>query len=238
MLDDRTADGPDLQLQSIAHGVIALDHRAPAYGRTRRQLQIVKFRGSDFASGLHDITIRHGGLAVFPRLTAADHGLHFERTPVPSGVAELDALIGGGVDRGTATLLIGPPGCGKSTVAVQYASAAAARGAHAACFTFEESRAILLDRSRGMGMHIQQGNGPGQVHVRQIDPAEISPGEFTHLVKESVLRDNARVVVIDSLNGYLNAMTEDQFLIVQLHELLTFLNNHGVATFLVARKAV
>ncbi|WP_043458665.1 ATPase domain-containing protein [Azohydromonas australica] len=237
LLDDRTAEGPDLQLQSIAHGVIALDQHAPSYGQAQRQLRVVKFRGSDFRSGFHDLAIRHGGLQVFPRLTAADHGAAFERETVPSGVEALDALLGGGIDRGTATLLIGPPGSGKSTVALQYAHAAAARGAHAAVFAFDESRAILLARCAGLGMPLTEGTGAGQVHVRQIDPAEIAPGEFASLVREAVEVFRARVIVIDSLNGYLNAMPDARFLTAQLHELLSYLNNHGVATFLVAAQS-
>ena len=237
LLDDRTAEGPDLQLQSIAHGVISLNHRAPAYGQSQRQLQVVKFRGSNFRSGFHDFAIRHGGLEVFPRLTAAEHGADFERTPIASGVAALDALLGGGVDRGTSTLLVGPPGSGKSTVAVQYAAAATTRGQHAAIFAFDESRSILLSRSAGLGLQIKEGRGPGEMMIRQIDPAEIAPGEFAQLVRKSVQDDHARVVVIDSLNGYLNAMPEDQFLTAQLHELLSFLNNEGVATFLVVAQS-
>jgi len=237
LLDDRTAEGPDLQLQSIAHGVISLDHRSPAYGQSQRQLQVVKFRGSNFRSGFHDFAIRQGGLEVFPRLTASEHRRDFERTPITSGVPALDDLLGGGVDRGTSTLLVGPPGSGKSTVAVQYAAAAAARGNHAAIFAFDESRSILLTRSKGLGLRVQEGRGPGEILIRQIDPAEIAPGEFAQLVRESVQRDGARVVVIDSLNGYLNAMPEDQFLTAQLHELLSFLNNEGVATFLVVAQS-
>ena len=237
LLDDRTAEGPDLQLQSIAHGVISLDHRAPAYGRALRQIQIVKFRGGDFRSGHHDFVIREGGLDIFPRLTAAEHGREFERVPIQSGVAALDELLGGGVDRGTSTLLIGPPGCGKSTVSVQYAAAAAARGDHAVIFAFDESRAILLARSRGLGMTLTEGRGPGEILIRQIDPAEIAPGEFAEMVRRSVQQDGARVVVIDSLNGYLNAMPANQSLTAQLHELLSFLNNEGVATFLVVAQS-
>jgi circadian clock protein KaiC len=156
---------------------------------------------------------------------------------VPSGVPALDALLGGGIDRGTTTLLLGPPGSGKSTVAVQYAHAAAARGAHAAVFAFDESRAILLARCKGLGMPLAEGTEAGQVHVRQIDPAEIAPGEFAALVREAVEVSQARVVVIDSLNGYLNAMPDGRFLTVQLHELLAYLNNHGVATFLVVAQS-
>jgi circadian clock protein KaiC len=237
LLDDRTSEGPDLQLQSIAHGVIALDQRTPLYGQAQRQLRVVKFRGSDFRSGHHDMAIRRGGLQVFARLAAADHGSVFNRDTVPSGVEALDALLGGGIDRGTTTLLIGPPGSGKSTVSLQYAQAASTRGAHAAVFTFDESRAILLARCAGLGMPLVEGRGAGQVHVRQIDPAEIAPGEFAALVREAVEAFEARVIVIDSLNGYLNAMPDGRFLTAQLHELLSYLNNHGVATFLVAAQS-
>lgn len=161
LLDDRTAEGPDLQLQSIAHGVLSLDQHAPAYGQAQRQVQVVKFRGSDFRSGFHDMVIRRGGIQVFPRLAATEHGAEFRPETVPSGVAALDALLGGGIDRGATTLLIGPPGSGKSTVAVQYAQAAAARGAHAAAFTFDESRAILLARCAGLGMPLVEGTDAG-----------------------------------------------------------------------------
>lgn len=237
LLDDRTAEAQDLQLQSIAHGVLSLDHRAPAYGPLMRQLQVVKFRGSDFRTGLQDFAITHGGLRVFPRLAASEHGIDFARETVPSGVDRLDVLLGGGLDRGTSTLLVGPPGSGKSTLALQYVAAAAQRGEHAAIFSFEESTPLLCDRARGMGIALSLGSGPGHVAVRQMDPAEVSPGEFVHLVREVVERDDARVVVIDSLNGYLSAMPEERSLTVQLHELLAYLNNRGVATFLVAAQA-
>jgi circadian clock protein KaiC len=237
LLDDRTAEGPDMQLQSIAHGVISLDSHTPAYGRTLRQMRVVKFRGSDFSSGLHDFVIKRGGLTVFPRLASSQHGSPFKRGMMSSGVPTLDAQLGGGIDRGTATLLVGPPGSGKSTIALQYAWAAAARGEHAAIFGFEEARTLLLERASGLGMPINEGIGPGQIMVQQIDPAEISPGEFAYNVRQAVERDHARVIVIDSLNGYLNAMPEDKFLTAQLHELLSYLNNHGVATFLIAAQS-
>jgi circadian clock protein KaiC len=224
-------------LQSIAHGVISLEHRAPAYGRALRQLHVVKFRGSDFHSGNHDCRIRRGGLEVYPRLMGADHATEFEPEMVTSGVASLDALIGGGVDRGTATLLIGPPGSGKSTVALQYAAAAASRGDHAVLFAFEESKSVLLRRASGLGMNFSEGVGPGKLAIHLIDPADISPGEFASLVQHAIERDGARIVIIDSLNGYLNAMPEDRYLTAQLHELLAYLNNHGVATFLVAAQS-
>jgi circadian clock protein KaiC len=233
LLDDRTAEGPDLQLHSIAHGVIALYIDAPAYGQARRHLQVLKFRGSDFVSGYHDFSLRYDGLLVYPRLIAAEHSSEFEQGSIASGVKSLDTLLGGGIERGTSTLLVGPPGCGKSTIALQYAAAAAARGDHAASFIFDETKAALLTRSRGIGLHLNEGTGPGQIRLRQIDPVEISPGEFAASVRESVEKDNARVVIIDSLNGYLNAMPQDNFLTAQLHELLSYLSNKGVTTFMV-----
>jgi circadian clock protein KaiC len=237
LLDDRTVEGPDLQLQSIAHGVISLNHSAPAYGRSLRQLQVVKFRGSDFISGLQDFRIRSGGLDVHPRLTAAEHLVDFTREPVSSGVEALDALLGGGIDRGTTTLLLGPPGTGKSTIALQYATAAARRGDHAALFTFEESKPILFERAAGLGMPIREGTAGGQIMVRQIDPAEVSPGEFSAMVRRSVEQDHARVLIIDSLNGYFAAMPEGRYLTAQLHELLSYLNNRGVATFIITAQS-
>jgi len=233
MLDDRTAEGPDLQLHSIAHGVIALYLKPPVYGQARRQLQVLKFRGSDFATGFHDLRILNGGITVFPRLVASEHGAEFNRTLIKSGVSTLDALLGGGVERGTSTLLVGPPGSGKSTIALQYAVAATARGDHAAAFIFDETRAALLGRSAGVGLTINEGDGPGQITLRQIDPVEISPGEFAAEVRRSVEQDHARVVIIDSLNGYLNAMFQDNYLAAQLHELLSYLSNNGVTTMMV-----
>ena len=237
LLDDRTAEGGDLQLHSITHGVLAMYMEAPAYGQARRRLQVLKFRGSDFASGLHDFVIRTGGLSVFPRLVAADHAQRFERSIIASGVESLDRLLGGGVERGTSTLLVGPPGSGKSTLALQYSVAAARRGDHAASYIFDESKAALHARATGISLQFKEGRGPGEIALRQIDPAEITPGEFAEDVRRAVEHDHARVVIIDSLNGYLNAMTHQNYLIAQLHELLTYLNNRGVATFLVVAQS-
>ena len=234
LLDDRTAEGPDLQLQSIAHGVISLHHQTPTYGKALRQLKVVKFRGSDFISGLQDFSIRRGGMSVYPRLVAQEHVTAFPRERVSSNVPALDKLLGGGIDRGTATLLVGPAGTGKSTVALQFATAVAAQGQHSAIFAFEESKSLLQARAEALGMRWKEGNGPGEIQIRQIDPAEIAPGEFASLVREAVEGNDARVIVIDSLNGYLNAMPEDRFLVAQLHEMLAYLNNRGVATFLIA----
>ena len=237
LLDDRTAEGPDMQLHSIAHGVFSLEFKSPPYGQLRRELQIIKYRGSDFASGFHDFVIRTGGIQVFPRLVASDHMTDFRRAMIPSGVKTLDALLGGGIERGTSTLLMGPPGCGKSTIAMQYAAAAAERGDHAVAFAFDETKAALLARSTGLGLRIVEGTGAGQIMIRQIDPVEISPGEFAHVVRASVEEHTARVVVIDSLNGYLNAMPHSNYLTAQLHELLSYLNNRGVATFIVVAQS-
>lgn len=237
MLDDRTGEGPDMQLHSIAHGVISLESETPRYGQTRRELEVRKFRSSHFVSGLHDFSIYRGGITVFPRLVAAEHFVPFKRTLVTSGVANLDSLLGGGIDRGTSTLLIGPPGSGKSTIAMQYAVAAAERGEHAAIFMFDETRAALLTRCEGLGMKIRPGHGGGQLMLKQVDPAEVSPGEFVALVRRSVEQDGARVVVIDSLNGYLNSMPRDNYLTAQLHEMLSYLNNSGVVTFLVVAQS-
>lgn len=236
MLDDRTAEGPDLQLHSIAHGVIALDSTSPPYGQARREVEILKFRGSDFVSGYHDFTIREGGLIVFPRLVSAQHTASFRAESIRSGVDRLDALLGGGVERGSSTLLIGPPGSGKSTIALQYAFAATQRGDHAAAFLLDETKAALLVRSAGIGIRIKEGRGAGEIHIQQVDPAAISPGEFAYLVRDGVER-GARVVIIDSLNGYLNTMPQNNFLTAQLHELLSYLNTQGVATFLVVAQS-
>jgi circadian clock protein KaiC len=233
LLDDRTAEGSDLQLQSIAHGVISLEQLAPVYGAERRRLRVMKLRGTSYRGGYHDFTIKEGGLEIYPRLVAAEHTEPFERGQVKSGVAALDQLLGGGPDRGTSTLLMGPAGSGKSSLAVQYAAAAAARGDGAVLFAFDESLATLVARMESLGMALPVGVGPGKVDVQAIDPAEVSPGEFVHRVREAVEKAGARVVVIDSLNGYMNAMPQEQFLTVQLHELLTYLGRRGVVTLLI-----
>jgi circadian clock protein KaiC len=236
LLDDRTSDAGDLQLQSIAHGVVTLQQLAPEYGAERRRLRVIKFRGARYLGGYHDFVIDRGGLRVFPRLVAADHPSIYSREQVASGVAALDALMGGGLDRGTSTLLIGPAGCGKTTVATQYAVAAALRGEQAVLFTFDETLGTLLARSDSVGLQVREQIDAGNLRVQQIDPAELSPGEFTFAVQQAVNPPEgpgATVVVIDSLNGYLNAMPEERFLIIQLHELLTYLSQQGVVTILV-----
>ncbi len=193
----------------------------------------MKFRGTDYRGGYHDFAIRQGGLLVFPRLVASEYETSFVAERIKSGITALDTLLGGGPDRGTSTLLMGPAGSGKSTIAVQYAVAAAARGDHAVVFAFDESAATLEARTAALGIKFKEGRDAGQVRVQQIDPAELSPGEFAHMACQAVEKDKARVLVIDSLNGYLNAMPEERFLTAQLHELLTYMGRQGVTTLMV-----
>ncbi|MEP7061522.1 MAG: ATPase domain-containing protein [Betaproteobacteria bacterium] len=232
-LDDCVGHDEDVMLHSIAHGVISLEHSAPIYGATRRRLSVTKFRGSDYRSGFHDMAIKHGGLEVFPRLVAAEHREKYEVEIIGSGLVSLDSLLGGGLDRGTSTLLMGPAGCGKSTIAMQYAVAATLRGDHAAIFAFDEGPKTLERRMAALGIPLVVGRVKGEASLQFVDPAELSPGEFVHLVRRAVEEDDARVVVIDSLNGYLNAMPEERFLTAQLHELLTYLGRCGVTTVMV-----
>lgn len=234
LLDDRTSEGPDLQLQSITHGVISVEHMAPVYGRALRQLRVVKFRGSDFRSGFHHMRVQREGIEVYPRLTASEHSAAFTPGRLQSGVGALDDLLGGGIDIGSSTLVLGPAGAGKSTVSVQFACAAAHRGDHACVFAFDESRHTMMARMESLGMSVPLGEGAGQVAIHSVDPAEISPGQFAHMVRQAVERDGARVVVIDSLNGYINAMVDGHYLTAQLHELLAYLGNRGVTSLLVA----
>jgi circadian clock protein KaiC len=232
LLDDLTSTGDDLQLHSISHGVVLLEQLAIDYGAERRRLRIVKMRGIEFIGGYHDFVIRRGGLEVFPRLIAAGHRKSFVGEFAPSGNTELDQMLGGGLERGTNTLLLGAAGVGKSSLALTYAIAAAERGEHAVFFAFDEGRGTLESRGRMLGLPFDTFNS-GQLRFQQIDPAELSPGEFAAIVQRSVETDGARVVVIDSLNGYLNAMPEGRFLTLQMHELLTYLNQQGVLTIVV-----
>ncbi|MFP5227518.1 MAG: ATPase domain-containing protein [Acidobacteriota bacterium] len=233
MLDDRTSDSnDDLQLQSIAHGVILMEGLGRDYGVRRRRLEIHKLRGSSFREGFHDYVIRTGGLDIFPRLIAAEHKPGFERKPVPSGLKEVDELFRGGIDSGTSTLLIGPAGCGKSTIAFHYAYAAALRGEKAMIYTFDESLGTLLDRARGLGLNPDPVIDSGRLQLQQIDPAELSPGEFVSGIRQLVDEQDLRVLVIDSLNGLLNAMPNEQFLAMQFHELFSYLGQQGIATII------
>lgn len=232
LLDDR-AEGSDLELHSVVHGVVTLEQRAREFGAERRRLRVMKMRGTPFRGGWHDFVIRHGGLAVFPRLVAAEHPTAVVGDPVGSGVAGLDALLDGGPLRGTTTLIVGAAGAGKTSLATQYALAAADRGERAAFYTFDERLGTLLTRSAKLGLDLQPEIDAGRMFVDQVDPAELSPGEFTHRVCRRIDADGAKVLVIDSLNGYMHAMPQEDALLLQMHELLSYLNQRGVASFLV-----
>jgi circadian clock protein KaiC len=233
LLDDRTSDAGDLQVQSLAHGVIALEQVRPEFGTERHRLSVLKVRGSRFAGGFHDYVINSGGLDVFPRLVAADHRQDAKHEPVSCGIAGLDALLGGGMHRGTSNLLIGPSGSGKSTLALHYALAAARRGEFTLYFAFDESRATMTTRAESIGLDLKQQLAGGRLVVQPVDPAEMTPGEFAHHIRRAVEREKARVVVLDSLNGYQHAMPDERFLMTQLHELLTYLGQQGVLTIMV-----
>ena len=233
MVDDPRAEIADLAIASIATGIITLDRDATEYGAFRRRLQVLKMRGRQVREGYHDCRILPGGLAVFPRLVAAEHTSSYSREPIKSGLPALDELLGGGLARGTSSLFLGPAGTGKSTLASQYARAAAERGDHAAIFLFDESIATFLERSAGLGFDAKSLVDAGKLSLRQIDPAELSPGEMASYVRETVEKFDTRVVVIDSLTGYLNAMPSEKLLALHLHELLSFLGGQGVTTILV-----
>jgi circadian clock protein KaiC len=233
LLDDMAPVNGDQQVQSIAHAVIRFEQTHSDYGAMRRRLVVIKYRGTNFRSGYHDYKIVRGGLLVYPRLVAAEHAAPVLLERLPSGIPSLDSLLGGGVEMGTSTLFVGAPGTGKSTVAVQFAMAAAERGKRSAIFVFDESVNTLVTRCAGLGMDIRRHVESGDVQLRQVDPGEMSPGELVSLIREAVEKSKVQFVVIDSLNGYLNAMPDERFLIVQLHELLTYLGQAGVATLLV-----
>ncbi len=232
MLDDLTAEAADKTVHSVAHGVIRLEELAPAYGAERRRLRVLKYRGQRYRGGFHDFTITTGGVNVFPRLVAAEHVTRFARMQFSTGIAELDALIGGGIDSGSSTLILGPAGTGKSLVVMTFVMAAIARGEKAALFIFDEELGLLFDRMKAMGIDLQSEREKGNIVLEQIDAAELSPGEFAHRVRKIVETRKISTVVIDSLNGYQAAMPEENSLILHMHELLQFLNRQGAATFM------
>ena len=236
-LDDKTSPGEeDQQLESIAHGVISLEQLSPEYGAERRCLRVTKLRGQKYRGGYHDFAIVRGGLRVFPRIVAAEHTRIHDEEVVSSGIPAMDAMLGGGVSTGTSVLLLGPAGVGKSTLSMQYAIEAARQGQAGVLFSFDERIETMLQRADGLGMPLRDFVDQGLIEIRTVDPAELSPGEFAHVVREAVERDGGkkvRIVAIDSLNGYLNAMPEERFLTAQLHELLTYLGHMNVITFLV-----
>jgi circadian clock protein KaiC len=233
LLDDLTSSGRDLQVQSIAHGVLVLEQLLPEYGADRRRVRVLKHRGRRFRGGYHDYLIGTGGLQVFPRLVAAEHRTDLDEQKFSSGIESLDELLGGGLERGTSTLIVGAAGTGKSSLAAQFVTAAAGRGQRSAMFIFDESKNTLLSRMAGLGVNLRQHVDNGTVSIRQVDPAELTPGEFAWTIRREVEESQAKIVVIDSLNGYLNAMPGERFLTIHLHELLMFLGEKGVATILI-----
>jgi circadian clock protein KaiC len=233
VLDDRTGEPSDLQLHSIAHGVISLEQKATGFGAERRQLRVVKMRGIKYSGGFHDMSINTGGVCVYPRLIAAEHPGSSDLTIFATGVEGLDALLGGGLVAGTTTLLSGPAGVGKTTAAVRCMVSALEQGGRAAFFLFDERLPTLMLRSAALNMDLQPHIDSGRLSIRRIDPAELSPGEFAAAVRDAVERDGARIVVVDSLNAYLQAMPDDRHLTLQMHELLSYLGQQGVLTLLI-----
>jgi circadian clock protein KaiC len=232
LLDDKSSARRDLQVRSIAHGVISLQHSDSDYGAERRVVRVLKYRGIAYRRGPHDYSIITGGIIVYPRVVAAESRQVVARGQLKSGLEGFDALLGGGIEEGSSTLISGPPGTGKSSLAAQFVKSITQRGGKASIFLFEESFNTLLNRSKGIGLDLQEPLEAGLLTVHQIDPAEMSPGEFTHAVCGAADR-GAKVVVIDSLNGYLNAMPDAKFLTTHLHEVLTYLGQRGIVTFLI-----
>ncbi|WP_036266189.1 ATPase domain-containing protein [Methylobacterium sp. 10] len=233
MLDDLSAEHDDLNLHSISHAVIRLEQVTPAYGAPRRRIHVIKMRGTEYQGGYHDFVIRKGGILVHPRLVASDHLSSFETGSVESGVAELDRVLGGGLDRGTTSLIIGPSGAGKSTLAMSYLVAALDRGERGLIISFDETRGILLQRARSVGMPLADFIEAGSLQIEQIDPADVSPGDFAGRIRTAVEQDATRIVIIDSLTGYMTAMAGQPHLVLQMHELVTYLNQQGVVTILI-----
>jgi len=238
LLDDRSSRNTELELHSIVHGVVMLEKVSREYGKTRRRIEVSKLRGCAFREGYHDYIIQTGGLVVFPRLIAAEHMEDGDSDHASSsGIRELDELVGGGLDRGTSTLLIGPAGSGKSTIAFSWLVSAAERGETGSAFLFEETVSTLLRRTEGLGINLRPLIESGRITIDHFDPAEMSPGEFTDKVRRRVESRNARTIVIDSLNGFLQAMPGEQFLALHLHELLTYLNHKDIVTLLILAQA-
>jgi circadian clock protein KaiC len=232
LLDDRTTEMSDKTAHSVVHGVLLLEELTPSYGAERRRLRVSKYRGQAFRGGYHDFTIKTGGVSVFPRLIASEHRTPFARSQMKSDVAELDALLGGGIEQGSSTLILGPAGPGKSTFALQFVAAACKRGERAAMFIFDEELGLLFDRAKGLGFDLESLSDSGLLHIEQLDAAELSPGEFAQRVRRRVDEAFAKTVVIDSLNGYQAAMPEENALILHIHELIQYINRQGANTFL------
>jgi circadian clock protein KaiC len=232
MLDDLTSDTHDKTVHSVAHGVIRLEELAPDYGAERRRLRVIKYRGQSFRGGFHDMVIKTGGVTVFPRLISSEHKKEFDRKPLPSTSAELNRLLGGGIERGSSTLILGPAGTGKSLLTMTFAVQAIERGESAAMFIFDEELGLLFQRAKGLGIDLAALQQSGRLIIEQVDAAELAPGEFAQRVRTCVEQHGTQTVVVDSLNGYQAAMPEEKQLILHMHELLQFLNRQGATTFL------
>jgi len=232
MLDDLTSEANDRTVHSVAHGVLRLEELSPEYGAERRRMRVIKYRGQKYRGGYHDFIIRTGGVRVFPRLVSAEHRRDFTREKLVTESAELNALLGGGVERGSSVLIIGPAGTGKSLLALTFVAGAIKRGERAAMFVFDEELGLLIERAKGVGIDLQQLKDSGSLVIEQIDAAELTPGELSERVRECVEENHAQTVVIDSLNGYQAAMPGEQALILHMHELLQYLNRQGASTFL------
>jgi circadian clock protein KaiC len=232
LLDDLTAEAQDKTVHSIAHGVLRLEEMMPLYGPERRRLRVIKYRGQAFRGGYHDFAIVNGGVRVFPRLVASEHHTGFTHSQASCGIKEIDALLGGGVEAGSSTLILGPAGTGKSLLVLSFVVAAAERGERAAMFIFDEEVSLLVARAKVLGIDLEPMLNDGRLILEAVDAAEMSPGEFAHRVRHCVNDLGVRTLVIDSLNGYQQAMPEEQFLVLHIHELLTFLNRKGASTFL------
>jgi circadian clock protein KaiC len=232
MLDDCTSEAGDKTAHSVVHGVVQLEELAPAFGAERRRLRVSKYRGQAIRGGYHDFVIKTTGVEVFPRLVAGEHFSGFARDPVKSGITALDQLLGGGIERGSSTLILGPAGTGKSTIALQFIAAEARRGGRAAMFVFDEELGLLFDRTRGLGLDLEAMRDAGKLHIEQVDAAALSPGEFAHRVRGIAQEMGVRSVLIDSLNGYNAAMPAEDSLVLHIHELIQYLNRRGANTFL------
>lgn len=231
MLDDLTTDEKDKTVHSVAHGVIRLEELAPEFGSDRRRLRVIKYRGNAFRGGYHDFLIETGGVRAFPRLVASEHRRAFTRSTLNTGHKPFDKLLGGGVERGSSVLVLGPAGAGKSIIALTFLASAIRRGERVAMFVFDEELGLLIDRAKGLGIRLESMRRKGRLHLMQIDAAELTPGEFSARVRESIDAFGAKTVIIDSINGYQAAMPEEHALILHMHELLQFCNRSGATTF-------
>ncbi|MHA3738792.1 ATPase domain-containing protein [Pseudomonas sp. Eth.TT006] len=232
LLDDLTTEALDKTVHSVAHGVIRLEVVTPSYGAERRRIRVIKYRGQKYRGGFHDFTITTGGIQVFPRLVAAEHRGDYARLQMTSDIAELDALLGGGIETASSTLILGPAGTGKSLISMIFATAAVARGEKAALFIFDEELGLLFERMKNIGIDLKALSDTGNLLIEQVDAAELTPGEFSHRVRRAVDEGGISTVIIDSLNGYQAAMPEESALVLHMHELLLYLNRKGVATFM------